>query len=1435
MSLYPPISQASSKAESKRLYDVPFLESNGGNFQTWKYRTTTILRLLGLYSLIDGTEADPGTVDTMKKAEWDVRNNEALAQITLTLKDEPLNGVMYSMTAQDAWEKLNRRYEGRGKQTLAYLISDLFRSTLSDESPLEPQLNTMQQKAHILETLGLTLDDTLIAIAMAISLPPSYSTLRTILMASDSKLTVEKVVNEVLSEEKRRGETTAASALIAKHADTKSKSKGKDKDKKKKGKCAFCGYTGHTKDECRKFKASQVEGTTAKGDKKAEKAADAKESAKIVSVSEADSEMLRLFVAEELARGDDLHRWIVDSGASSHMTSHREWFVNYRALATPKRVYLGDERFILAVGIGQVTLHAAVDHGSTNTGIVQEVLHVPDLNGNLLSVSQFDRNSYDVRFADDTCHISNAQGRLSAIGYMRRNLYVLDVTTQLPERTYILQAEDLPPSYDDSMDDPPLHAFVAKETTSSASAQVWHRRLGHISVDSVLKMVRKGMVKGMSIVGEKVSNVTCKPCLHGKQTRQPIPKESDVENPHILHRTYSDVCGPMQTQTRSGHRYFITFIDGHTHHLVANLMKKKDEVLSHFKAFVERAEVETGQRANILRTDGGGEYESKEFEAYLKEKGIHHEKTNAYTPQENGVSERMNRTIEEMARSMLNDAGLPNTYWGDAVLHAVHILNSVPTRTLPDNLTPHEAYTGNKPSVAHLRVFGCKAYVHVPKEKRQKLDSKTFECTHLGFATNRKAYRLVHRATSRIVESRDVYFDEGTKVAPSRITIDVTPTQEAPDARPELPLSPRPPRPTVEDVPDEDEDTPALLDVDDSDDEDDDDNADEDSDDDVPLPEIRRRRHAARAAQPPPPPPPAPELRRSGRTRTAPVAADDDRYFVSSYTRKPKGQDDVGGVGADAAAADSENAEEVGNAENAHKATSWDEPQTYEEAMSRPDAARWKAACAEELHAFVKAELYDEVERPRNRKVIDCKWVFKIKRGPDGEIEKYKARLVAKGFTQVEGLDFNETFAPVAKFASVRTLLALAAKLDLEIHQMDIKSAFLNGDLDEEIYMKVPPGFRRSNSLVWKLNKALYGLKQAGREWYKKIRAEFEALGFTRCHSDHSVFYKNDDGILLIIAIYVDDMLILSDNLTAVTTLKEDLKSRFEMTDLGEARWLLSMEITRDRPRRVLELSQHQYVEKCLAQHGMADCCPVSTPMAQNQKLVKLSEAEIDPKPYQSALGSLMYAMIGTRPDLAFTVGALSQHAATPGKEHWIALMRVYRYLHGTADKKLVYCGTTKEKEPLLGYVDADWAANVNDHRSVTGFVFLISEGAVSWSSKRQHSTAQSSTEAEYMAGAHGTKEAVWLRAFLSEIGQVQKGPTPLLIDNQSAIALSKNAAFHERTKHIAVRYHFIREKYDSGEIEPEYVPTGNQVADVLTKGLPREKHEKFSAGMGLA
>ncbi|TFY53550.1 hypothetical protein EVJ58_g9393 [Rhodofomes roseus] len=1352
MSIYP----ANSKSGSTRLYDIQSLEDDGSNFQTWKYRVTKVLQVRGLWTVVSGEETDPGVSQPLDHSDWLRRDQEAHAQITLTLKDEPLNGVIHTATAKEAWDKLNVRYEGAGKQHIAYLISELFRNTLTDESPLESQLNAMRQKSYILTSLGQPLDDSLIAIAMVISLPSSYDVLRTILMATEDKLTTDSVVTRILTEEKTRREANSQVAFFAKTGKSKPKSK---ESGKRNVKCTYgpCKKKGHTEDECRKKKADlAAKDKDGKGDTKAGDL-----SAKVASIpseSEDNSngdEALQLFVAEALAKRKVLlSRWIVDSGASSPMSSQREWFLNYSPLASPKRVWLGDKRYILAIGIGQVALTADLGNGKKRTALLQGVYHVPDLNGNLLSVSHLTKRGYSVSFTTSGCRIQNTEGQLIGTAHDKDNLYVFDGSPHVPERAYTATLDAASTLADLASDpSPSLNLFMAKTETSRASLDTWHRRLGHINVDSVLKMVRKGMAKGMEIVGETKQWVQaqCKPCLVGKASRKPIAKESDVENPRIFYRVYSDYCGPMPTTARTGHRGFSTHIDAKAHYADLRLLKTKDDELVEFKAYKQHAENVTGKRLAFLRTDGGGEYTSTVFEAYLKAEGIHHEITNPYTPQENGVAERMNRTIVEMARSMLNDAGLPPSYWGDAVQHAVYIINRTPTRALPDNITPYEAWTGNKPSLAHLRIFGCKAYVHIPKEKRKKLDAKSVECTYLGYAEHRKAYRLLHRpphgGKPTVIESRDVYFDEGTEVEPSRVVIDVDPVEAAPESTPlkdeaQTPeASPRrSPRTTVEDVPDEDDEPPKLLpDPDDSDDEDEQPPAPAARPPSRPTSTAPSRRTAATytpVGAPYPNPAPPPSLRRSLRTRKEPVRDDDPRLRVSSYNRKPKerevqemGDDLEGSSGHVEDAGEQPSRDSVGADEHARRANVSDDPRTYKEAMSRPDAECWKAACAEELLSFTKAELYDEVERPRNRKVVGCKWVFKIKRGPDGEIEKYKARLVAKGFTQVEDVDYDETFAPTTKFSTIRTLLALAAAHDLEIHQMDVKSAFLNGDLDEEIYMACPPGFEDRPDIVWRLRKALYGLKQASRQWYKKIRAEFESLGFKRSDADHGVFYKEVDGSLVIVALYVDDMLIFADKVSAIDSVKASLKEKFDMTDLGEAHWVLNMEIIRDRPNRTLELSQRQYVETILERFGMTDCRPVSTPMAANQKLAKLDEAEVDEKRYQSALGSLMYAMLGTRPDLAYAIGTLSKHAATPGEEHWTALMRVYRYLRKTTDVRLVYCGNSPG-ELVQGYVDADWGSDPMDRRSVTGHVFLIAGGAVSWSSKKQTSTALSSTEA---------------------------------------------------------------------------------------------------------
>ncbi|KAJ3531725.1 hypothetical protein NM688_g7534 [Phlebia brevispora] len=865
----------------------------------------------------------------------------------------------------------------------------------------------------------------------------------------------------------------------------------------------------------------------------------------------------------------------------------------------------------------------------------------------------------------------------------------------------------------------------------------------------------------MELVGDHTLGPDlCESCLHGKQTRAPIPTVSSVDNLRVLHCIYSDICGPMPTVSRQGFNSFLTFIDGNSHLVKVELIRTKDEMFGHTKAFIERAEVETNKKVNFFRSDGGGEYGSQHMADYLKSKGIHHEKTTAYTPQQNGVAERMNRTLVEMARCLLHDAGLPNKYWGDAVLHAAYIINCLPTRAIDGDLTPYEVYTGRKPSLSTLRIFGSKAYVHIPDEKRKKLDPKTLECTFISYVENKRAYRLVQRSSGRIIESRDVVFQEGSGNTPARVSIEVAP----PPPHEDIPSTPAASsrKATVEDCSDdEDEDEvrsllgPGL-----------------DADTRTPT-------------KPPTPEPP----RRSSRQRRTPVPDDDARYFVSSY-----------------------------------------EPKT----MPKPTGSvQWQEAILTEMQMLQKLGVYKEVPRPSDRRVVSSTWAFRQKCGPLGKIEKYKARLCAKGYTQVQGLDYNETFAPVVKFDSIRVLLAIAAKYNLEIHQMDVKSAFLNADLEEEIYMECPEGFNSDIETVWRLFKSLYGLKQASREWYKRIEREFRNLGYKRSDADYSIFYKVVDGVLLIVAVYVDDMLIFGNNVAKINALKKELGQIFEMTDLGEATWILNMELICDRAAGTITLSQRQYIESILKRHQMADCRPLSMPMEANLHLPKLAEPEIELRRYQSALRSLMYAMLATRPDLAHSVGVLSQHAATPGEVHWNALMCVYRYLRGTTDLALTFRRNAKEKA-LLDFVDADHAGDPVDRRSITGYAFTLAGAAVCWAFKKQRTVAISSTEAEYVAGSAATRQAVWLRLLLSELGQLKQEPTTLLIDNQSAIALAKNPVYHGTMKHIAIQHHFIREKFEDRTVSVEYVPTGDQAADVFTKGLPREKHENYSTSLAL-
>lgn len=511
------------------------------------------------------------------------------------------------------------------------------------------------------------------------------------------------------------------------------------------------------------------------------------------------------------------------------------------------------------------------------------------------------------------------------------------------------------------------------------------------------------------------------------------------------------------------------------------------------------------------------------------------------------------------------------------------------------------------------------------------------------------------------------------------------------------------------------------------------------------------------------------------------------------------------------------------------------EPPSYRHAKGDLAWTEWLKAMRSEHESLVDNDTWALVARPADKSVLSGKWVYKLKKGPNGEILRHKARWVARGFEQTQGIDYDETFASVVKPMSYKAIFAIAAALDLELEQMDVKTAFLYGDIDEEVYMEQPPEFDDGTGRVCKLNKALYGLKQAPRIWYQTLATFLESLGYYPLTSDVGIFVKDHTYI----AVYVDDLLIAGPRTEEIQQLKTALGNRFQMTDIGPCSHYLGMVVTRDRKSRTIRLSQKAYIEKILKDFGMREAKPQHTPMKTDQIEIPENYEPTDEIKtwYAKAIGSLMYAMLGTRPDIAYAVSYCSRFLAKPTEAHRAAAKRIMRYLKATIDLCLVYEG---EIEPLTGFTDSDWAGDRETRRSTSGYVFNLGSGAISWSSKRQSSTAISSCEAEYIGQTQATKEAIWLRRLLGELQVADtEGHAPVATiiygDNQGAIALAKNPQFHARTKHIDVQHHFVREKQHNGEVDLQYISTDQQVADGLTKALPKDKFEVFRSALGLA
>jgi Reverse transcriptase (RNA-dependent DNA polymerase)/gag-polypeptide of LTR copia-type/Pol polyprotein, beta-barrel domain/GAG-pre-integrase domain/Integrase core domain/Domain of unknown function (DUF4219)/Zinc knuckle len=1377
---------SSEKENSDALKSWGLQQLGDTNYKAWRIRMMAILKDKDLWEVVSGAEqkpeaSSPGASGNQK--EWIKKDNKALALIFRAVSDEQLVYIEDAMSAKEAWDFLRKVHVRDDQSGGARLLGTLASMRMLEGGDI---IEHIRQFKDVLAQLNAVrtdkMSDNMAATFLLQSLPVSFQNLRqTIESKPENEVTLLYVIQKLYHEHAaiQQSQATEKEKVLMVHGGRSSRSKWKGKgavrwsDNNQTGSsqtgfrnqqgsksCWVCGSEGHFARKCPQRKGVPQSGK-ASGSASAKIAASRDDDEESIAGTLARVMYARIEVGESshvlLMNGVEREQWLIDSGATHHLCNGREHYVNYLELPVPKKIWTANKQYMEAMGVGTISLNVNGVAGDMNI-VLKDVLYVPECEGNLLSPAMLLDVGYKMGW-DSPQSLMISKGRSAAEARRIGNHFVLDIV---------------------------LEASAKVATQANDKLMTWHRRFGHLNVQGLRQLVQKGMVHGLPLETIKDWKLgICEGCLYGKQHRESFQKGMSGRASELLEIVHSDVVGPMEVVSHGGFKYFVTFTDDKSRILFTMPMATKDRVFSIFKIYLKHMERKTEKKLKILRSDNGGEYMSGEFLAYLDDLGIDHQWTARYTPEQNGVAERVNRTIVEGIRTMLRDSGLDKRWWGEALLHMMYLKNRMPTKAL-DGKTPYEAFHGKRPSVSNFRRFGCVAYSHIPKQLRRKLDEKTQRCLFLGYSDEVKdGYRLWDPQQKKIVIARDVIFAEEENFFQKGENQNISKQTTLVKFGVSLDL---------EDEAAEDAEMSTNLDE----------NTDDSQGSNVQTPALVRDQA---------------ESNRSEEEETEADIITTSKYNLR--TREPK---------------DYKKIAKSGLYMMAFLSQAIGEPETFEEAIKCEDAEKWQAAMKDEICSIEKNKTWKLVPPPEDRKPVGCKWVFKKKANKDGKIERFKARLVARGFTQRVGVDFDEVFAPVAKFSSIRYLFARAALENLIIEQMDVVTAFLSGlELKEEVYMLQPKGFEDEFHKDWVLRimKPLYGLKQAARNWYEKIDGELRIFGFKRCFSDHSIYVFRDREQFVIIVLYVDDLLFFANERYILKTVKDWIITVFEMKDLGTANFCLGIEIGRKEDGSIV-LSQKMYIEKILERFGMQNAKGNSLPMPAKMKLEKRKdgEASVDRTEYQELIGSLMYAMIATRPDIAYTVGKLSQFCADPSETHYQVAKGVLKYLKATKDLSLVY-GATGNKE-IHGYTDSSWADN-EDRRSTSGYVFILADGAITWSSKKQRCVTTSTMEAEYVAMASAVKEAVWLNLLDRELkGLETSNAMTVYSDSQSAMAHARNPTCHAKGKHIDISLHYTREVLERNEIELEYCATEEMVADGLTKALAKPKMQKLVKKMGL-
>ncbi|GMI87432.1 hypothetical protein HRI_002412500 [Hibiscus trionum] len=1439
------------------------------NFLLWKQQVILTVRGLRLEAYLDPEMPKPSKV--LQRASGErvvnpdytayVKQDSSLASWLLsTVSSDLLPQLVGAETSAEIWNVITGLYSKLSTTKVMHLHCKL-RSMKKGGMQMREYTVKIKEICDLLSLSGHTVSDVEKNATILNGLPAEYAPFVAVVTASREPYTLEGVITVLVDAESRLGDQLDSPVGIhlsqyqAGDSGNRSGYIASDRGRgfrsgqfrggrfrgRARPQCQICGKLGHFADSCWHRFDEQYKGTSSQQSHPAdapqanncqyqmvddENGYEPFVDTTVGTANEPDIQQRSDGAAQVNALttsgvGSSSAWWYPDSGATHHVTHSKSLLHSALPYVGHGRVHLGDNTTVSIANIGNAA-QPALPISSCDL-VLNKVLHVPQISRNLLSVSRCAAdNDIFFEFHSTECFVKDEKtGKVLLKGIQEEGLYCFP---------------------------PPPHAtesFTVHHTTTNkdtAAFWLWHKRLGHPSPEVLHRVVGSSVCLDRSKV--------CDACQLGKAHAQPFKSSRTVySSPFEL--VEMDVWGPAPLVS-AGFSYYISFVDMFSRCCWVYLLRNKSEVVYVFEAFVALVKNQFSSVIKAVQTDGGGEFRA--IVDKLNSLGIQHRITCPHTSQQNGVVERRHRQIVETALCLLAQAAAPLKFWSYAVLSATYLINRLPTPVL-GNISPLEKLTGKQPDYSFLRVFGCACYPYLRPYNKHKLDFRSQRCVFLGYSPKYRGYQCLG-ARGRIYISRHVKFDETSFPFQVGVSTDLEPRLESFRSQPVPVLSPSYEQPvTVENDPfvaqeaaevdnalptkardvgtdshAADFDTIATI-------PDDTENATAEGnetlaahgtprvDDEISTPQVVPTNKDVHLPSP--------------NTLFPDTESHAPRHASSSLGSDIPPSFDGFSTAANDEVADSESRVQG----NTHTMITRSKhgifkpklylvdcegvPRTIHEAM---DSVDWRQAVLDEFTALIANGTWTLVPAPAERKIIGCKWLFKIKRNADGSISRYKARLVAKGYSQVPGHDFKDTFSPVVKSLTINVLISLAVLHKWKIHQVDINNAFLKGDLHEVVYMQQPPGFEQTDSngnvLVCKLEKALYGLRQAPRSWFLKLKGFLLSLQFKCSLADTSLFVYKTDAIITYVIIYVDDILISGSSKHHISLVKQHLHEQFSLKDLGQLDYFLGMQATTCADG--LFLSQRKYVFELLQRTQMQDARPADTPMAVSPKLSRYdSEPFLEVAKYRSIVGALLY-VCHTRPDIAYAVNRVAQYMQTPTVSHWKAVKRVLRYLKGTLEFGLWFPVQVSTHSALVAFSDADWGSDEDDRRSISGYCVYYGNHLLSWSSKKQRSVSRSTAEAEYRSLADATSEVMWVRNVLVDMHVALAELPKIWCDNTSTIAMAANPVMHAKTKHVDLDLHFVRERVLGCMLQVGYVPANSQVADVMTKPLNATQFEFF-------